>query len=154
MPQPSETAFDGMKADDRYKKRYMDRFELDVNAEDILANVVPNDVPDFFPGKACNIICLTGIYVDWDSTASVARLKATYNDFAKYELHIMIDGDAENITNSSSSQINDMIEQIEDLIADNELGNYGVVFHGKLSTSELNDKLRLIADAFYGIAAT
>ncbi len=140
-------------ADDNPKK-YVDQYELDPDATvDPLALVVPTTEDLFFGTYACNVIIYTNLYLtddlDWDIQVedSKARLIATYALFAKYELHIFIDSDADGIIDADSGTLTDFDTMLTDLA--DELADYGVVYYGQMTEDDIEAELNdVIIPAF------
>lgn len=152
MSSPSETIYDYFKAN-VYQTKYMDRFDLSNDPANPLLNIVPlSDIPDFFAPKVCNVICLTKPYVDWDWESveeTLNRLIETYDQFGKYEAHFMIDEDADEIQDASSSSIDETIDNFITLINDYSAGDYGIHFWGSLNTTALQERINTILSDFY-----
>lgn len=133
-----------------YKDKYVDIYPLANGVSNPLANIVPLIDDDFFGTKVCNIIVLTGAYIDWDSSSvdqCINRLQTTYDKFVKYETHYIIDGAAPKITCLSDAKKNDMKDRLIELAA--TLDAYGVSYDGEASDGALISLIDDIFKTFY-----
>lgn len=145
----AEDYFDSLKQN-QYENKYLDKYTLGTNPKNPICNVVPLSSGDFFGPYVCNVIVLTGVYVDWDEDSvseAKQRIIDTYDKFVKYELHIMIDGTAENVQDADEDDYAEMVADLVDLA--NELAEYGVLYYGQLDEGAIKEKIAEILEAFY-----
>jgi len=129
----------------KYPTKYIDIFGLSNSDGNLIANVVPLECDDFFAPKVCNFIILTGGYNPDNMDAAKARISAVYDQFTKYETHIIVDGSSENISCMTDDQKDDLSSKISSAIS----GLPGFSYHGVLESTALPDLIDSIVTAFY-----
>jgi hypothetical protein len=138
-----------------YPRKYVDLYEIDEEDPiDPLAKVVPTVEDNFFGTNALNLLVFTKLYInddeEWDAQYedSKARLLATYDKFAKYELHIYIDSAAGDILDANEGQLETFEELLTGLAE--ELVDYGITYHGQMSseTGELGTSINEVIQTF------
>lgn len=147
--------YEEVKAESSNTKRFVDLYDIDPDAPvDPLQKVVPVFDDDFFGTFTLNFLVFTKLYLnednEWDNTqynASKARLIATFDKFAKYGLHIFIDGSSEDIIDADADKLDAFKELIDGMV--NDLSDYGVVYGGQLEEAELKSAIdKVISDFF------
>lgn len=140
-------AFDAAVSEHRERRRYIDKFNS--TSGNPLASVTPTVDADFFPTEVCNVICFTGTFVyDEEAVAeSISQIAEAYEDFPRYEVHLIIDEDE---FEEDEQALDELDEDLTALINDNNAGSIGIFYWGPLGGSSLRDKINQILSDFYG----
>lgn len=133
-----------------YNQKYFDYMEMSQKPNP-LVNVVPLEGSDFFGTKVCNILIINSQLFNWDSDsvdAAFNRLKATYDFFAKYETHFIVDKDATDISDPSTLKL--VTDNFNNFVATYPVADYGITYWGPMANSDIEPKVESILAAFYG----
>jgi hypothetical protein len=137
-----------------HPKNYFCRDEI-VASEvvDPLAKVVPSLAVEFFGPYVCNIIIFTKLLLNgsntWDEpqhAETKALLIASFEKFARYELHFYIDSAADGVATASSSDRTLFKNKLIALAA--ELSDYNVYYHGEKQDTQLDSHITEVIAAF------
>lgn len=154
MP-PSLDAFNDLKNNDTYKNKYLSTFEIEEDTKNPFLKVIPLKFDDFFPSKVCHIVCITGPFTDWDDDSvseCIERLKEVYKDFAKYEVHIIIDEEAEDVQSAGEEEMQNTEDLFNEFMESYNASDYGFTYHGKLSATAIQEKIAAVVTTFYSKA--
>lgn len=152
MSTPGEDAFEVLKNDPKYEKKYLNSFQMQEDARNPFLKVIPLEFDDFFPTKVCHILCITGPFSGWDNDSvseCMGRLEEVYEDFAKYEVHIMIDEEAEDVQSAGEDKMQETEDAFTQFIEEYNAEELGFTYHGKLNATAIQDKIAAVIVAFY-----